>query len=69
MNRLKSVASALLALFVDDGAFATSILLWVALCWLALPRLAGPVFLQPVILFAGLVVILSVSAALRALRR
>jgi hypothetical protein len=55
---LQSIAREILGLFVDDGAFAIAILVWLALTGLLLPRIAtaahwtGPAF------FAGLALIL-----------
>jgi hypothetical protein len=66
MSWLKSVGSELIGLFVDDGNFALSLLIWLVACGLALPRLGLPAFLPPVILFAGLVAILARSALRRA---
>ena len=66
MAWLKTVWSGFIGLFVDDGSLAVAILAWLALCWLALPRLGLPTALPPVILFAGLVVILVESTARRA---
>lgn len=66
MNWLQSIWSELIGLFVDDGNFALSILIWLIACGLALPHLGLPAFLPPVILFAGLVVILARSAIRRA---
>ena len=66
MNWLKSIGSELIGLFVDDGNFALSLLIWLIACGLALPRLGLPTFLPPLLLFAGLVVILTWSAMRRA---
>ena len=66
MRWLKSIWSELIGLFVDDGSFALSMLIWLIACGLVLPRLGLPSFLPPMILFAGLVVILARSAIRRA---
>ena len=65
MNWLKPIWSELIGLFVDDGSFALSILIWLIACGLVLPRLGLLSFLPPVILFIGLVVILTLSAMRR----
>jgi hypothetical protein len=65
MSWLKPIGSELIGLFVDDGNFALSILVWLIACSLALPRLGLPSFLPPTILFAGLVVILARGAMRR----
>ena len=66
MNWLKSIWLELIGLFVDDGNFAFSLLIWLVACGLVLPRLGLPLFLPPMLLFAGLVVILARSAVRRA---
>ena len=66
MSWLRSIWSELIGLFVDDGKFALSMLIWLVACGLVLPRLGLPSFLPPMILFAGLVVILARSAVRRA---
>lgn len=66
MSWLKSIWSELIGLFVDDGNFALSLLIWLAACGLMLPRLDLPSFLPPILLFGGLVVILARSALRRA---
>jgi hypothetical protein len=65
MNWLKPIWSELIGLFLDDGSFALSILIWLIACGLVLPRLGLLSFLPPVILFIGLVVILTLSAMRR----
>ena len=65
MSWLKPIWSELIGLFVDDGSFALSILIWLIACGLVLPRLGLLSFLPPVILFIGLVVILTLSAMRR----
>ena len=66
MSWLKSISSELIGLFVDDGNFALSVLIWLIVCGLAFPRIRLPSFLPPTILFVGLVVILARSAMRRA---
>lgn len=64
MGWLKTVWSEFIGLFVDDGSFAVVILLWLAACWLVLPRLPLSPAVPPMILFAGMALIL-VESALR----
>ncbi len=66
MNWLRGIGSELLGLFVDDGWFALSVIIWVIACGLALPRLSLPSALPPIILFIGLALILARSALRRA---
>jgi hypothetical protein len=56
------------SLFVDDGVYAGSIVLWLAMVWLVLPRLGLPVPLPALVLFAGLAAIL-VWGSMRSARR
>jgi hypothetical protein len=65
MSWLRGIWSELLGLFVDDGWFAASIIIWLIACWLALPRLNLPSAFPPIILFAGLALILARSAVRR----
>jgi hypothetical protein len=65
MSWLRGIWSELLGLFVDDGRFALSIIIWLIACGLALPRLNLPSALPPIILFVGLVLILARSAVRR----
>jgi len=65
---LKTAWSEFIGLFVDDGSLAVAVLAWLAAAWLLLPRLPLPPALPPVILFAGLALIL-VESALRGARR
>jgi len=65
---LKTAWSEFIGLFVDDGSLAVAVLAWLAVAWLLLPRLPLPPALPPVILFAGLALIL-VESALRGARR
>jgi hypothetical protein len=66
MSWLKSAWSELIGLFVDDGIFALSNVVWLIACGLILPRFGQPSILPPAFLFAGLVVILARSALRRA---
>ena len=59
MSWFKSISSELIGLFVDDGNFALSMVIWLVVCGLALPWMGLPSLLPPVILFSGLVVILA----------
>ncbi|HEX3982589.1 MAG TPA: hypothetical protein VHX12_02750 [Acidisoma sp.] len=52
-------------LFVDDGVFAGTIILWLVIAGALLPRLALPAWLPGPLLFAGLAAIL-VWGAIRA---
>ncbi len=65
---LRLIRDEIWGLFVDDGAFAGAILLWLVLAWAVLPRLALPGWLPGLLLFAGLAAIL-VWGALRAVRQ
>ncbi len=66
MKQLGGTLSELYGLFVDDGRFALSILVWIGIVWLLLPRLnLGPDW-DGVALFAGLAVILIEGAVRRA---
>ena len=69
MSSLKSIWSELIGLFVDDGSFAVAILVWLLACGLVLPRLGLHPVLPPAILFAGLIVVLALSAVTRAGKR
>ncbi len=68
MSWLRTIGAELVGLFVDDGSLAISVLVWIALCWAVLPRLGLPPLLPPLILFAGLALIL-VENTLRGARR
>lgn len=65
MSWIRTAWSEFIGLFVDDGSLAAAVLLWLAACWLLLLRLPLPPALPPVILFAGLAVILVESAVRR----
>jgi membrane protein implicated in regulation of membrane protease activity len=61
MRWIKPIVRELWGLFVDDGSFAASILLWLALA-LLLARLTTGAWWVGLLLFAGLAAILSHSA-------
>jgi hypothetical protein len=63
MTWLTTIWSEFIGLFVDDGSLAVAVLIWLATAWLLLPRLPLPPALPPIILFAGLALILVESAA------
>ena len=62
MGWVKTAWSELIGLFVDDGSLAVAVLVWLAACWLVMPRFGLPAVWPPVVLFAGLVLILAESA-------
>ena len=66
MRWLKTVFGEILGLFVDDGSFALSIVVWLVLAWLLLPRLEVPGTAKGLVLFAGLAGIPAASALLKA---
>jgi hypothetical protein len=68
MRWIRTVASEVFGLFVDDGSFAVAILVWLGLCWLLLPRIGVPPSVMGPVLFVGLAAILVESAARRARR-
>ena len=68
MAWFRTIAFEFIGLFVDDGSLAVAVLAWLAVVWLLLPRLPLPPALPPIILFAGLALIL-VESALRGARR
>lgn len=68
MRWLKSIASEVLGLFVDDGSFAIAILVWLTLALVGLPHIGAHPRLTGPILFAGLVLIL-IESVLRFSRR
>jgi hypothetical protein len=69
MTLIRTIAREILGLFVDDGLFAASLLLWIGAVWLLLPHLGVPAAWTPYLLFAGLGAILLESAVRRAKRR
>ena len=68
MKWVSAVLREVFGLFVDDGSFAGAILVWLLLVGLGLPRLEVATGWQGLILFAGLALILVVSAGRRARR-
>jgi hypothetical protein len=66
---MKAVLRELVAVFVDDGAFAVAIVTWLGLMGLILPRLGLTSLWNGIILFAGLATILLESAIRRSRRR
>ncbi len=66
MYWLKTSLAQIFGLFVDDGRFALTILVWLGIIWLGLPRLNLPAASNGVILFVGLATILAESALRRA---
>ncbi|WP_187290845.1 hypothetical protein [Hyphomicrobium denitrificans] len=42
MRWLKTIVAEIFGLFVDDGAFALAIIVWLGAVWLVLPRLNVP---------------------------
>ncbi len=52
---MKTVVSELIALFVDDSGLAVAIVIWLGVTWLVFHHVPA---WSPVILFAGLAVIL-----------
>lgn len=58
MKALQTVWSELIGLFVDDGALAVAVLIWLAAAWLVLPRLPLPPAVAPILLFVGVAAIL-----------
>ncbi|RFB78609.1 hypothetical protein [Methylovirgula sp. 4M-Z18] len=66
MTWMKTIATEVWGLFVDDGHFAVSIVLWLAVTGGLLPRLGIDSSWLGIILFAGLGLILLESAIRRA---
>ena len=58
MGWLKTIAAELWGLFVEDGRYALTIVVWLALVWLALPYLALGRGWNAIILAIGLLLIL-----------
>ena len=68
MGWLKTIATELWGLFVEDGRYALTIVAWLALAWLALPRLDLGRGWNAIILAIGLLLIL-LEGTLRGARR
>lgn len=63
MKWLKNILREIFGLFVDDGAFALAILIWLAVTRWVMPHLNVPPVMTGIIFFAGLALILVESAA------
>ncbi|AUD00218.1 hypothetical protein QU42_03205 [Bradyrhizobium sp. UASWS1016] len=61
MRWFKTIILELYGLFVDDGSFAITIVVWLGVAWLVLPWLIPGSAWGGAILFAGLAVILTES--------
>jgi hypothetical protein len=68
MHWTRSIARELLGLFVDDGSFATAILIWAAVVVLVLARVTHHAAWTGPTLFTGLALIL-IESTLRYARR
>lgn len=68
MHWFRTVSHEVFGLFVDDGSFAISIIVWLGIVWLLLPHLAVFSWWNGPILFAGLAYIL-VESTLRYTRK
>jgi hypothetical protein len=68
MNWLSAVLKELWGLFVDDGLFALSILVWLAVGWM-LPRFGAPNVLTCILFAVGLAALLTASTLLGAGKR
>jgi hypothetical protein len=66
MRWIKAVVAEVLALFVDDGAFAVAIFGWLVFAGSLFPYIDVPPWAKGPILFAGLAAIFVESAARRA---
>ena len=69
MRWIRTVLREIWGLFVDDGSFALSIVVWVLLAVVVVRRVAPEANWAGPALFAGLAVILAVSALRYARRR
>lgn len=68
MSGIGTIARAILGLFVDDGGFAATILVWIAAVGVMASRLGLASDRSAVALFVGLAIILLASATRRARR-
>ncbi|NGX97343.1 MAG: hypothetical protein G4V63_19705 [Candidatus Afipia apatlaquensis] len=59
MRWFKTIILELYGLFVDDGSFAITIVVWLGVAWLVLPWLIPGSAWGVAILFAGLAVVLT----------
>lgn len=69
MSWLKIIAEEAVGLFIDDGRFAITILVWLLLVWLALRYLHVTNIWGAVMLFAGLAAIVIESTLRRSRQR
>lgn len=69
MNLLKTIWRECFGIFVDDGNFALSILIWLGLLWLARSYFHIPAVWDAAILFIGLAGVLGESVLRRARKR
>lgn len=69
MRWLQTALAEIYGLFVEDGRYAITIVVWLALAWLVLPALALGDPWNAAILFVGLLAILFESALRGAGRR
>lgn len=68
MKWLRAIFAELFGLFVDDGAFAVAILLWLIVIGVVVRMMPAGAW-QAIVLFAGLACILVESALRRSRRR
>ena len=68
MRWIRAVADEVFGLFVDDGSFAVTIIVWLLLVWLAVSRLGVGSGWAAAGLFLGLAAILVESVVRRARR-
>lgn len=68
MGWLRTIATELWGLFVEDGRYALTIVVWLALVWLALPYLDLGRGWSAIVLAIGLLLIL-LEGTLRGARR
>jgi hypothetical protein len=72
MSRLTAILTLIreeaIGLFIDDGAFAGAIVIWLVIAGGLLPRVGLPAWLAALLLFAGLAAIL-IWGALRNARK
>lgn len=68
MRWIKTILSELFGLFVDDGSFAVSILIWLSLSLLLVPIVHADPAWAAILLFVGLAIVL-IENVLRSARR
>jgi len=68
MNWVRAVVKEVWGLFVDDGRFALSILVWLVVGWM-LPKVGLPPVLAGLLFAAGFAALLTVSVLARAGRQ